>query len=389
MQYIYVAIDYGSSSLKILCDTELHEAPKYFMLEPEVIETPSLAIDKYRQSHEYEFLPTTNEVFVGVGQTYYAVGKLARQQFRATSNLARLKMSYAVPRTLAAVWLAAQKCSVGEKFRLVLTCLLPAGEYEDRHYLETDLKAALECFETPTGIHQVRMARFRCVPEGAGLSMFYRKHRNLEDSSLGVIMLGHRNTSCFVVTGNVSRNFHSSDLGFSKLVLDIQAQTSGYRESDITAVVARYLLASDRDKSRLNKLLLQTTAIGRESELEKLVLAIDLSLAIYINAVIEWLTVRLVDIDRLVVGGGIAPIFADLLETHYGDRLIKESETNQFAFYLHGGLKYPKDTLIPVELQPRFADVQCVWECDILPTVRAAIEKKKQKNKSAPSGSNL
>ena len=380
MEYIYVVIDYGSSIMKVECDTAFNQSPRYFTMEPETIEIKFSAVSDYRSRKEDQVQASLTEVFVSVKDLYYAVGKLARQEFRATPNLAQLKLSSAVPRTLAAIWVAAQKCAVGKKFKLFLTCVLPPGEYEDRHSLKERLREALLCFDSPTGKLQVNMIYFKCFPEGAGLSMCYDKYRGgLGERKVGVIMMGHRNLSCFMVEDSIQHKFRSSDLGFSTVVLEVQSRTSGYKERDITAAIAPYLLSPSKDQTTLEQLLLQNTPSEREEELAKLVKAIDLAVTNYGNAVVQWLTVQLPNIDELTIGGGAAKIIKDVLANHYRGKLPNEPGKNNSAVYFNGALKYPSDTLVPLELQARFADVQCLWECNIIPTAQAYWEQKKKK----------
>ena len=244
MEYLYAVIDYGSSALKMVYSTQLTDTPQYFMMQPEIIEVAVDDVQEYRKNFN---LDPTRYAFVGTNDRYYATGELAQEVFRSTLNLTEPKSNHAIGRTLAAVTVAAQlsQIDVGKKFRLFLSCLLPAGELVDRDILEDNLREAFKNFDTPMGRLQVNLKYFNCHPEGGGLALFYQEHCDLADRQLGVIMMGHRNSSCFVIQNHVYRRFRSTDLGFATIVNDIQLATSGYKDKTIAAAVATYLTQQD------------------------------------------------------------------------------------------------------------------------------------------------
>jgi hypothetical protein len=370
-----MVLDYGSSSLKCLFDTELTENPQYFMMEPEVIEVSAEALEEYRQS--FAIAPAKNAI-IGVDDRYYAVGELAQQEFRSTLNLDEPKLNYGVQRTLAAVSvaIALSKIKLG-KIRLFLACLLPPGELRDRDMLENSLRQALKQFITPIGQLGINLYYFRCHPEGGGLSFFYKEHRKgLGDRSVGVIMMGHRNASCFTIQNNVYEKFRSSHLGFATVVSDIQSNTSAYREKNLTVAVSQYLMGKPNDRSILDKLLLRNTPEGRVAELEQLLKTISTAKSKFWNSFSQWLTIQFPQIDEVIFGGGVAKIFELEMIDYFKEKLPNLPEENHSAIYLQGGLKYPQKTLIPVELQARFADIQCLWEEDILRSAESYWQRK-------------
>ena len=120
MEYLYVVIDYGSSLIKVEYGKELNHCPDYFSMQPEVIKVSPIAIEGYQELFTKS---PTNYAYVGTEGTYYAVGRLAQEDFRSTANLSEPKLSCAVERTLAVIAVAAQKSEVGKKFKLFLSCL--------------------------------------------------------------------------------------------------------------------------------------------------------------------------------------------------------------------------------------------------------------------------
>lgn len=371
MEYLYAVVDYGSSALKVAFGKELTQTPRYFTMQPEIIEVPVEAVEEYR--HNFLTDPVRS-AFVGIKDRYYAVGDLAQEAFRSTLNLTEPKSNNAVGRTLAAIAVAAQIAQInsGKKFKLFLSCLLPPGELLDRDILEQNLRQALQNFDTPMGKLQVNLLYFNCHPEGGGLSLFYEEHRgDMADRALGVIMMGHRNTSCFTVQNSVYRKFRSIDLGFATVVNDIQLATSAYKEKSITAAVASYLLSREEDKAPLLKMLLRNTPSAREQELDKLIKAIAIAKKKFWNSLSQWLTVQFPQIDEIVFGGGVAQMFVPEMVEFFQGKLPNLPDKSCPAIYLNGGLEYSDNTVIPKELQARFADVQCLWERDILPTAKS------------------
>jgi hypothetical protein len=364
MENLYITLDYGSSGLKCLYSKEA-TTPQSFMMEPEITEVRAEAIEKYRQKGKFQGEAIAHS-FIGIEGTYYAVGRLAQKQFLSTPVLSDLKSLDAVQRTLAAVWVAAQKSSLSKKFRLFLSCLLPPGELGDQSILEKNLREALRGFDTPTGKHQISMPYFNCYPEGGGLSTWYQEKRGeLGDRKLGVIMLGYRNASCFRVEKGVYEKFRSSEIGFSKIVSEVQDGTSGYTDTEITITVTEYL--QSKNESQLEKILRQKKPADRETELEKMLVAIRIAKSTYWNALKKWLESQLGEIDELIVGGGVADLMCEDLAEHYRHKLPNLPGSDRPGVFLQGGLQYPANVAIPKELQTRFADAFCFWETDTYP----------------------
>ena len=369
MEHLYAVVDYGSSALKVVYSRELNDTPKYFTMQPEIIEVSADAVKGYRKNFSSD---PARHAFVGTNDRYYAVGELAQDVFRSTLNLTEPKSNNAIGRTLAAITVAAQlaQINVSKKFRLFLSCLLPAGELVDRDILEDNLREAFKNFDTPMGGLQVNLKYFNCHPEGGGLAVFYEEHCDLADRQLGVIMMGHRNSSCFVVQNSIYRRLRSTDLGFATVVNDIQLATSAYKDKTITAGVATYLLSNGQDKTPLVKMLMRNNPTAREQELDNLLKAIDISKGKFWNSFVQWLAIQL-PLDEVVFGGGVAELFKIEMLDYLSGKLPNLPNKNCPAIYLHGGLEYPDNTLIPTDLQARFADVQCLWEKDILPVAKS------------------
>lgn len=376
MKKLYMALDLGSSVIKVLyTHEEPTECPNYLKVEPEVIEMNDSESDRHRSDPRLDEFPL-NKVFVSVDDTYYAIGELAREQLRATANIQELKLNYAVPRTLGAVFAAAHKSGLGKKYALYITCLLPPGEVKDGDSFYQQLNAALKSFDTPTGIHNVSLKYFNCAAEGVGLALFFDKYQpNPPERSRGILMMGHRNMSFFVERNKRYQKLKSSDLGFAQVVSDIQSETSGYKERDLTKVVARYLVSKDKNSAILQSLLLKTPKL-RDAELASLIEEIEKAKTAFWNAAKQWLSIQTIGVDEIIIGGGVARIFERELAIYFKDKLPNLPDKNYSGVYLYGNLKYPANTKIPIELQDRFTDVQGLWERDLIPNCLSSSRKK-------------
>ena len=373
MMEVYLAVDLGSSLIKVLYGNDSNKLPNYVAIEPEVVEVPVSTLEAYRRTN-FSGDPT-HSCFVEVVDRYYAVGKLARKAFHSTTNLARLKSEYAVQRILAALWVAVSKLEGGKKIKLFLTCLLPPGELKDKQLLKDRLTAALESFDSPNGRLQCRLKYFNCYPEGGGLSLFYQqRHPACKSRTLGVVMLGHRNVSAYIVEDGTSGGFRSSDLGFSIIVRGVQKNTSGYSEGDVTRAVARYLLSgsesydSSPNSKYLDELLLRQGDVDRKQELAQLVTAVKSAKELYWLSISQWLDTQLSEVADILIGGGTCQMFTKEFR-HYVLNLPKIVGRPDSVDFLNAGLKYPEGSSIPRELQDRYADVQCLWGLGLMPVV--------------------
>lgn len=165
-------------------------------MEPEAIEIPKSSIDNYERNKFGDANPS-DAAWVGTGDTYYAVGYLAATQFNANAGLNQLKVERAVPKVLAAVWVAASEMELGCELTLALAVLLPPGEYESREALERELTESLADYETPAGRFHVTLTRYDCKPEGGGTYLIYKRlhEASLSQNTTAVVMVGYRNAS--------------------------------------------------------------------------------------------------------------------------------------------------------------------------------------------------
>ncbi len=168
-----IVLDFGGSATKcIYADINLNQ--KLLCMEPEVISLPKSAIANYEQT-KLGLAQPEDSAWVSVDEGMsYVVGYLAKSRFNGNPGLSSLKYERAFPKTLAAVWVAAQELKLGNKFNAALAILLPAGEYESGKQLHELLIDGLKDFQTPTGKMSVNLTHFECKPEGGGVYMVHR-----------------------------------------------------------------------------------------------------------------------------------------------------------------------------------------------------------------------
>jgi hypothetical protein len=215
MEELEMAIDFGGSGLKVVAS--ITGKVIAFVVLPHVMEIPQ--VPKYL---DREFsIDLTKNLWVAFGGSCYALGQLASAHYYATVPLIEPKRTYVVPRTLAAVAVAAHRLNL-KKFKVNLQLLLPAAEFnkQEKNELAGDLKAALANFDTPIGPMKAKLSSFTAKPEGFGLM---RRQMQVSGSdyqvqSTAVVMFGHRNTSLYLSSGGEQQHYRSNDTGFIRAI---------------------------------------------------------------------------------------------------------------------------------------------------------------------------
>ncbi len=363
--------DYGGSGFKgIGGTTSAPDSPEVILIPPHLIETSDPKIN----GANYCGNPL-DQIVIGYGGKFHAFGDYAAIK-GATPILRDLKTVYTVPRTLAAVWVLAQKLNLGKQFDLHLSCLLPPGEYAEKENFRVGLLKALKSFQTPSGKYQVQLKTFRCNPEGAGVfKYYYRERSNCKDGlngiKTGVLMLGHRNASFFWSRDRKMSGFTSSDLGFSRILTQTRARTLDYKDSPLIESLAKYL--TDNDQDALDPVLLNKEQSLREKEKEQLCQVITEERANYTHAIFQWISekVDLGDIGEFIIAGGGCEPLKDIIVPYLREKLPVPLGRDRPGIFLHGGMRIPDELLIPTNQDKRrFADVFGLWSEDLIPSFK-------------------
>ena len=103
MSALVVAADFGSSLGRAIFSLSPSPVkPELVLFDPEVVEVPEESIINYEKYRLGEASPE-NSSWVKVGDTYYAVGFLAKDRFSTVHCRNSLKIDSAIPLTLAMV----------------------------------------------------------------------------------------------------------------------------------------------------------------------------------------------------------------------------------------------------------------------------------------------
>jgi hypothetical protein len=286
-------------------------------MEPEVMRVPASAIANYERTKLGSADPK-DAAYVGVEDDYYAVGYLAASQFHANAGLSELKYERALPKTLAAVWVASQYLSLGNQFNAAIGVLLPPGEYEDREHFEALLRSALANYETPTGTLNVNLSQFNCKPEGGGIYLMHSAEHSAQVklSVCAVVMVGYRNASILVSNRGQVGQFKTSNLGFIRMVELVQKRSSGLDTTELAQAIATS--GEEVDIRPLRRLFQDTDADLRREKVDKLTKAIKESRTEYVAMLESWLKEALPQrLGEVILCGGTADYLHRELNEHF------------------------------------------------------------------------
>lgn len=344
---VMVSLDFGGSGLKCLFCHGFTECEVLYM-EPEVISATLESLKEKTAGHLNNAYPE-NLAWVGIGDDYRAVGYLAASRYHGNAGLSQKKYSMAVYRTIAALWVVQQRLKLSDSFEMSLGILLPPGEFEDSQLLLRMLKEALTSFETPTGSLSVKLTKFLCYPEGAGVYFLHcaAVGELIKSQVIAVVMVGYRNASVLVSHRGVVDKGKTTDLGMVRLVESVQEKTSGLKANPLAKA-----LSQSAEDPQIKHFLGLTEAgaptLMRRAEAEKILEAVKVAKKEYVTALTSWLTEVLStrELNEVVFCGGTADYLRTELDNHFRAIPVK----------WHGGIKLP-ESLRDLGLGNRLADV--------------------------------
>jgi hypothetical protein len=237
---VIIALDFGGSLTKIIYQPA-HDTPQVLTMFPEVA-VMTAASSNWTDNLPGIQSPPESRAWVELDSQRWAVGATARQLY-APAGLKGVKWERAIIKTLAALWVIQQRLGLRSGFKAAIACVLPPGEFEDRHRFEGRLREALTGFETPTGTLKVTLGQsgqshFLCLPECAGVSMLYSQQLPPAGTN-AFLMLGYRNASLFLSRNGAFGAGVTSDLGFVRCIEQVQAQTSGLQTDVLVKAIAQ------------------------------------------------------------------------------------------------------------------------------------------------------
>jgi hypothetical protein len=314
MADVTIAADFGSSlGRAIYSSTSGYCKPELLLLDPQVVTVPAKSIDNYEKYKLGQASPE-NSAWVKFGESYFAVGFLAKKNFHAVHCLESLKVDSAIPQTLAIVGSVAQKKEIPSPFSLSLGILLPWNEFRDREKFESQIASALADYTFRGQTLSVQLESLTALPEGGGIFARGRipdkpgqKLLNPKEITIAVIMLGYRNSSIVVIEKGELTRGATGDFGFARMVQKVQAFTSGQKAETLIPIICQV-------GTKLNKKALSTLARShrtelRQKEIEEIAEAIADSRAEYVALLRNWLVQHLpaqISIDEFIISGGTA-----------------------------------------------------------------------------------
>lgn len=343
---IEILLDFGGSGTKVAATCDGNR-PIFFLMPPHCTEISA-------QSCIGEYFDE-NSVWVSCDDTYYAVGVLAEQFSSSSINVKPLKVESALPKTLAAIAIAAQKLGI-KKFRLAVSIVLPSGESQQRDIYSQQLNELLgKNITSPWGSLKIKLIAFTSDIEGKGILLFHRQVHKTTRNTM-VLMLGYRNASFIATKGKIVSATSCSDIGFQSFLKKVVSLTSGYSLEKLLPAVSHYRLS--KSDSALNPVL--RFSLGspfRDRELTDLKAAIVQAEVFYIGQLLNWLQEFLsVDVDEVVLAGGSASYIGLQLAEKLTGRVVPSDEN----IFLYEVSDLPLD-IAQIDHGDRFLDIYGIW----------------------------
>lgn len=316
---IVMMIDMGGSKTKIVVQEVGSDEPSLLLMDSSLADIGKSSL---------EGVPTegrsSDRAWVGFkGEDeeylYYAVGALARNRFGGFSQLHELKYELALPKILAAIWLAHVELELPAKFNLYLGVLLPGGEMSDKDILKTRLIDAAQSFETPDSKLNIKLKICFVYSEGSGI-LNYRKNvlgNKFDKKTQLYVMLGYRNASAFVVRGGATQPAITSDFGMHWMLDYLTGRVSGLDKNNPNLV--EIIVNSLQSPEVLKKLSRKRRQEDIEADYELISKEVSTSRAEYIRAIVRWLKSIVGEFEEVVMCGGTAEYLRGELDKYYGD----------------------------------------------------------------------
>lgn len=377
---LVMTIDLGGSKTKIVAQEVGSDAPKVLSMDSQLADVGFESLDSVpndglaSERAWVGFTKPSNSDVEGE-KIYYTVGGLARNRFGGLPQLYELKYELALPKILAAVWLAMVEMSLPPRFNLYLNILLPSGEMSDGDILKSRLASCLKDFDTPDGKMRVKLATVKVSSEGIG--MYLSRKKSLGDKlysiSQIVVMLGFRNASAFVVRSGVIEPGNSSNFGMYWMLDFLATRVSGLDKNDPRTI--KIITESTANPESLKKLSRKSNLSDIEADYQSISAAVKVAKEEYVRAIVRWLK-SLGTTDEIMFCGGTAEYLRPELENYYTNYPTE--------IVWHGGVVVPNEfeSLLG---SSRLADVWALHEIffDIINTQLV----KKKKSSAAPKNS--
>jgi Actin like proteins N terminal domain len=336
MSDLFVAIDVGGSSTKIIYQAADMTEPNCWYMPPEVEPIAPAQLERFFEQQAGMGKPNPSlHAWVKADDQVWVVGAMA-QHFMPDDRIHEKKYENALYKVLAVIGVILEDDRIQSDLPITLrlAMVLPMDEFGDRKRLQAELQRLLKGFHVRGQRYRVKLEQFLCRPEGAGLMAFYLQMfpEQFADKSVGFLMLGHRNVTGLRFEAGELRASDSPLLGFAGVLDQVVAETSGIRPLPLNEALVMALKQAAKQiylphQTRhpewatlpaMQALITVKQPALRKAELADLDRAIQAAIQDYWARLERWLSkVFPGALDTLVIGGGAAPFLQPELEARF------------------------------------------------------------------------
>ncbi len=388
MTDLYLCVDPGGSQTKFFYQLPEQQTPNYLLMSPLVEPISRQQLDSYFSHRGWLGSPAAiQQAWLEVENQVFVVGDFA-SRFDPDDRLAELKYENALYKVLAAVGVILQNHQISsrKKISLHLALLLPWNEYNDRQRFQGKISSLLAHFSFRGQSYKVNLAQFLCRPEGGGLAALRILDQGvdwLQQRKLGVLMLGHRNTTALYFEYGELRTGDSPLIGFSLLLDRVISLTSGLNRDLLAAAIFQGIELHDKnvylrekyhscsdctetehpDWSQLDAIGALATAKDaglRQQEVMDIASAITTATSDYWLKLDKWLRKVLPpDLDEVILSGGAARFLMPELESYFNCEPQLESLKNKHGYVVSHDRKVRSGKYQPLDSKKHFTPI--VW----------------------------
>ncbi|MBW4689939.1 MAG: ParM/StbA family protein [Komarekiella atlantica HA4396-MV6] len=342
---LVLTCDLGGSLSRAVAQVYPDAVPELIVMSPEVAD---VSIDSIK--HLQIEAGVNDSAWVGLGEEYYALGTLARTNFAGTTPLRALKNKYALPKIAALLWQVCCRYKLKNP-EVLIHLLLPSGETKNNLELSKQLAVFLkQGIKTPTGVLKAKVRNFYVLPEGSGI-LSYRLEsldKLAFNKSIGILMLGYRNSSFFLWDKGTKGTSDTNALGMSWMVQQFTERTSvGLSKDDLRLVKALFDGGNGQFDS-LRSLSRKSTPTGIQFDVALFQEVLPTVRDEYCRALNRWISEIGAVFDEILICGGTA--------TFVCTQLLNYFQAEGLSIIWNGGVEIPS-SLDTYNLGERIADV--------------------------------
>lgn len=342
---LVLTCDLGGSLSRAIAQVYPSGVPELLVMSPEVADVNPNSV-----KHLQIEAGANDSAWIGLEQEYYVLGTLAKNNFAGTTPLRALKNKYALPKIAALLWLACNRFGLKNP-NVMIHLLLPNGETKNVDELSKQLTTFLkQGIHTPSGVLKAKLRNFYVLAEGSGV-MSYRLNilqKEAFNKSIGVLMLGYRNSSFFLWDKGTKGQSETTALGMSWMVQHFTERTSVGLSKDDLRLAKALFDGGNGNFETLRSLSRKSTAVGIESDVVLFQEVLPIVRDEYCRVLKRWISEIGAVFDEIIICGGTA--------TFVRTQLLNCLESEMASVIWNGGVEIPS-SLDTYMLGERIADV--------------------------------